>query len=141
MIEVRMTLNGSTELAIYHQLVQAIEHLRAPQPAQEPTAAAPPAPPAPPEGAEPEAPVVEEKIIATITPAGVTKPAAETGTTATQVTEAVNQAINELTVPVTREILLTFGHGQVMKIDPAKWPDVMTALATAIAAKRAAAQA
>jgi hypothetical protein len=123
------------ERAVFGQAMDMIENRRLQiQQAQGGNAApgqrVPDAPPAPPEGAEPEAPVAEEKIVATITPEGVSKPAAK-GPTASQMTEAVNKSINTIGVPKTRDILLSFGHGQVMKIEPEKWPDVLVALAAA----------
>jgi hypothetical protein len=124
---------------------------REPQPTP-PEAHTPPQPEEPDHG-EPEAQVVgsitPEMVTVHAKPAGhcpdcyaerpsncpahqvVTKPApAKGGPTAAQMTEAVQTSINTIGVPLTREVLLAFGHGQVMKIEQDLWPAVLNALVT-----------
>lgn len=76
-------------------------------------------------GAEPEPPAAEEKIAPTPVKAPQDAP------TAKQMTDAVTDAINRLGTAHTREILLSFGAGQVMKIPSEKWDSVLLALQSA----------
>jgi hypothetical protein len=124
--EVRVVLTNQYERALYGEFISIIEASRAhalnPAPlvqkvptTEVPVTVGPPA--------------FEEKVIASITPAGVMKPEPAKGPTLEEMEDAVMAYLKTTSVPVTRDLLDQYAPGKRMAdIDPKHWPELLSKL-------------
>jgi hypothetical protein len=125
MIKVEMYLNDAQEAQWFAQCSGIVEQYRTQKGKPPVVSGTPPAPPVDNAHVEPGAEQFDAKVIATITPEGVTKPKL----TAADMEKAVIAYKNAHGTPATRAVLDSVAPGKRMgEIDEALWPELFAKL-------------